>query len=176
MDDTDDILDIDSWFDDEIQSSIIFTIISCIIAIIAFLFLLFLWYKHEKLRKILSFYVTSSNTAEAAMYTPSCHWSDISLHLLSAVCLTLLLYVILKLLLWWCRQFGCYHVTLRYHRMRGPSTAIGIELSNLSEIVNVHIAQVKIPITLLSVHDADHHDYHLISGYITFWRFLSRFS
>ncbi len=47
---------------------------------------------------------------------------------------------------------------------RGPSTAIAIELSNLTEIVNVHIAQVKIPITLLSVHDADHHDYHVMSG------------
>ncbi len=63
MDDNDDILDIDSWFDDEIQSSMIFSFISCIIAIITFLFLLFLCYKHEKLRKILSFYLTSSNTA-----------------------------------------------------------------------------------------------------------------
>ncbi len=40
MDDTDDILEIDSWFNDEIQSSIIFIFISCIIAIIAFLLLL----------------------------------------------------------------------------------------------------------------------------------------
>ncbi len=47
---------------------------------------------------------------------------------------------------------------------RGPSTAIAIELSNLSEIVNFHIAQVKIQITLLSVHDANHHDYHVVSG------------
>ncbi len=44
------------------------------------------------------------------------------------------------------------------------STAIAIELSNLSEIVTVHIAQVKIPMTLLSVHNADHHDYHVVSG------------
>ncbi len=50
MDDTDDILDIDSWLDDEIQLSMIFNFISCIIAIIAFLFLLFLCYKHEQLR------------------------------------------------------------------------------------------------------------------------------
>ncbi len=48
---------------------------------------------------------------------------------------------------------------------RGSSTAIAIELSNLTEIVNVHIAQVNIPITLLSVHDADHHDYHVVSGH-----------
>ncbi len=44
---------------------------------------------------------------------------------------------------------------------KGPLTAIAIELSNLSEIVNV---QVKIPITLLPVHDVDHHDYHVVSG------------
>ncbi len=43
-------------------------------------------------------------------------------------------------------------------------TVIAIELSNLTEIVNLHIAQVKIRITLLSVHDADHHDYHVVSG------------
>ncbi len=44
MDDTEDILDIGSWFNDEIQSSMIFSFISCIIAIIAFIFLLFLCY------------------------------------------------------------------------------------------------------------------------------------
>ncbi len=93
MNDTDDILDIDSWFDDEIQSSMIFNFISCIIVLIAFLFLLFLCYKHGKLRKILSFYLTSSNTAEVAMDNPSCHRSDIYMYRLSAVCLTLLLYV-----------------------------------------------------------------------------------
>ncbi len=47
--DTDDILDIDSWFHDEIQSSMIFTFIFCISAIIAFIFLECLCYKHEKL-------------------------------------------------------------------------------------------------------------------------------
>ncbi len=47
---------------------------------------------------------------------------------------------------------------------RGTSTAIAIELTNLTEIVNVLIAQIKIPITLLSVHDADRHDYHVVSG------------
>ncbi len=44
MDDTEDILDIGSWFNDEIQSSMIFSFISCVIAIIAFIFLLFLCY------------------------------------------------------------------------------------------------------------------------------------
>ncbi len=41
---------------------------------------------------------------------------------------------------------------------------IAIELSNLSEIVNVQIRQVKIPITLISVHDVEHLEYHIIFG------------
>ncbi len=63
---------------------------------------------------------------------------------------------------------NCYNTTLHFHHMyghdRGPLTAVAIELSNLSEIVNVHIAQVKILITLLSVQDVDPHDYHVVSG------------
>ncbi len=102
------------------------------------------------------------------MDTPTCHRNNIYMYLLSAVCLTLLPYVILSILLQWYRQFCHYHTTLHFHRMhghdKGPSTAIAIELSNLSEIVNIHTTQVKIPITLLSVHDANHHDYHVASG------------
>ncbi len=119
MDDTDDILDIHSWFDDETQSSMIFIFISCIIAIVAFLFLLFLCYKHEKLRKILSFYLTNYNTADVAVYTPSYNRCNINMFLLSAVCLTLLLHVILKVLLRWYRQFHLYHTTLHFHCMHG---------------------------------------------------------
>ncbi len=59
---------------------------------------------------------------------------------------------------------------------RGPSTAITIELSNLTEIVNVHIAQVTIPITLLSVHDSEHYDYHVVIGCMIFSNFLNQFS
>ncbi len=99
MDDSDNILDIDSWFNDELQSSMIFIFISCLIALIAFVLLLFLCYKHEKIRKILTFYMMSSHTAVASTDTSPCHRSDLYMYLLSAVCLTLFLYVILKLLL-----------------------------------------------------------------------------
>ncbi len=82
MDEHDEILNIDSWFDDELQSSMIFIFISCIVAIIAFIFLVLLCYKHEKLRKILSFYLTTSNTAVAVADTPpACPESYISLFL-----------------------------------------------------------------------------------------------
>ncbi len=49
MDDNKDILDIDFWFDEDTESSMIFTFISCIIALVAFIFLIFLCFKHEKL-------------------------------------------------------------------------------------------------------------------------------
>ncbi len=112
MDKHDEILDIDSLFDDELQSSMIFNFISCIVSIIAFIFLIFLCYKHVKLHKILSFYLTTSNTVEAATdIRLTSSGSYILMYLFTAICLTL---------------------------------AIAIELSNLSEIVNVHIAQVKI--------------------------------
>ncbi len=97
---SDNILDIDSWFDDELQSSMIFIFSSCIIALIAFVFLLFLCYKHEKMRKILTFYMISSDMQHpAATDTSPCHRSDLYMYLLSTVCLTLLIYVILKILL-----------------------------------------------------------------------------
>ncbi len=76
MDETEDILDIDSWFDDEIQSSMIFIFISCIIALIAFVFLCF---KHEKLRMIMSIYMASPNNAAALSDNPTRHRSDIFL-------------------------------------------------------------------------------------------------
>ncbi len=62
-----DILDIDTWFDDDIQSSMIFVFISSIVSIIAFIFLIFLCYKHEKLRGMISYYFTTSNAVNAQM-------------------------------------------------------------------------------------------------------------
>ncbi len=41
MDNTDKLLDIDSWFDEDVESSMIFLFVSCIIAIFAFILLLF---------------------------------------------------------------------------------------------------------------------------------------
>ncbi len=136
--------------------SMIFIFISCLVSIIAFIFLIFLCYKHGKLRKIISYYLITSNAVEAAtdisMVTSG---SYILIYLLTAICLTLLLYIILKVLVKWYKQSHRYHTIIPFHRMqgheKGPLKTIAIELSNLSEIVNVQIAQVKIPITLLSV-------------------------
>ncbi len=50
-------LHIDSWFDEDAESSIIFIFVSCIIALLAFILLVFLCFKHEKLRKLISLYM-----------------------------------------------------------------------------------------------------------------------
>ncbi len=42
MDNTDKLLDIDSWFDEDAESNMIFIFVSCIIALLAFILLLFL--------------------------------------------------------------------------------------------------------------------------------------
>ncbi len=148
-----DILDIDTCFDDDIQSSMILIFIS-IVSIIAFIFLIFLCYKHEKLRRMISYYFTTSNVVNAQIdKTTAKEVSYIFIYLLITLCFVILLYVILKLFLKWYKQFQRYHTTLPFHGMhghnKGPLTTIAIEFSNLSEIVNVKIAQVRIPITLL---------------------------
>ncbi len=146
----------------------IFIFIFCIIAIIAFIFLLFLCFKPEKVSKILSIYMASPNNAAATINNPTRHRSDIFVYLLSFVCLMLLLYVILRAIFRCYKHFHQYHMTTYFFGAhghdKGPSTAIAIELSNLSEIIDVNIAHVNIPITLFSVHNTDHHDYHVVSG------------
>ncbi len=63
MDNTDDLLDIDSWFDDDAESSMIFISVSCIIAVVAFILLVFLCFKHDRLQKLISLYMTSPTFA-----------------------------------------------------------------------------------------------------------------
>ncbi len=53
MDENKDILDIDSWFNEDTEYSMIISFISGIIALVAFIFLIFLCFKHEKLRRFM---------------------------------------------------------------------------------------------------------------------------
>ncbi len=71
MDETEEILGIDSWFDDEIQSNMIIIFISCIIALIAFVFLILLCFNHDKLRKVMSIYMASPNNGAALSDNPT---------------------------------------------------------------------------------------------------------
>ncbi len=51
---TNEQLDIDSWFNEDAESSMIFIFVPCIIALLAFILLVFLYFKHKKLRKLIS--------------------------------------------------------------------------------------------------------------------------
>ncbi len=168
MDDNDNILDIDSWFDHDTQSSMIFTFIFCIIALVAFVFQIFLCFKHEKLWRFMSFYVASPTTVATSLDNTTCHRGDIFLYILSAICPLLLLYVVIISFIKFHRHFRRYHATKQFFcahgHDKGPSTAVALELSTLSEIIHVHIAHLYLPITLLSVHEIDHTQYYMVSG------------
>ncbi len=56
------------------------------------------------------------------------------------------------------------HFIWHHEHDKGPSTAIALELSTISEITHIHIAHLNIPITRLSVHENYHNAYYLVSG------------
>ncbi len=95
---TNEQLDIDSWFDEDVESSMIFIFVSCIIALLAFILLIFLCFKHEKLRKLISLYMASPQAVNAAALDSTCNTGNIFQYLLSAICILILLYAIVKII------------------------------------------------------------------------------
>ncbi len=161
-------LDIDSWFDEDAESSMIFIFVSCIIALLAFILLVFLCFKHEKLRKLISLYMASPQVVNAAALDSTCNTSNIFQYLFSATFILILLYAIVKMIIWGSQYFRRYqtttHFMCQHEHDKGPFTAIALELSTMSEITHVHFALLNIPITRLSVHETDHNAYYLVSG------------
>ncbi len=168
MKDNNDIHDIDSWFDDDAESSMIFIFLSCIIALIAFLLMLFLCFKHERLRKLLFLYIISPPTADAAEDNIHSNTGHILIYLLSIICILILAHAIIKSLTKGIRYFCCYQTTTyflcEHGHDKGPSAAIALELSTLLEITHVHIAHINIPITRLWILETDHNAYYVVSG------------
>ncbi len=79
----------------------------------------------------------------------------------------ILTYAIIKLLIHGCQHFHRYQTTTHFlcehGHDKGPSTAVALELSTMSEITLVLIAHLHIPITRLSVHETDHNTYYIVS-------------
>ncbi len=164
MDDNDDILDIDSWFDNDTESSMIFIFISCIVALVAFIFLIFLCFKHEKLQRFMSFYVASPTTVAASLDNATCNRGENFLYILSAVatlCTSQIIHQILQtfpstsyhhtfFLYIWTRQrtFDCCCPQAQYFAKNHPCPH----------------RHLYLPITLLSVHESDHNEYYMVSG------------
>ncbi len=165
---TNEQLDIDSWFDEDAESSMIFIFLSCIIALLAFILLVFLCFKHEKLRKLISLYMASTQVVNAAALDSTCNTGNIFQYLLFAICILILLYAIVKMIIRGSQYFRRYQTTTHFmcqqEHDKEPSTAIALELSTMSEITHVHIAHLNIPITRLSVNETDHNAYYLVSG------------
>ncbi len=165
---TNELLDIDSWFDEDAESSMIVKFVSCIIAIMSLTLLIFLYFKHEKLRKLISLYMASLQVVNATAVDTSCNTSNIFLYILSTICILILTYAIIKMIIRGCQYFRRYQTTTHFlcehGHDKGPSTAIALELSTMSEITHVHIAHLNIPITRPSVHETDHNAYYLVSG------------
>ncbi len=104
----------------------------------------------------------------AIMHTTSCSTSYIFLYILSTICILILTYAIVKLLIHGCQHFHQYQTTTHFlcehGHDKGPSTAVVLKLSTMSEITHVHIAHLNIPITRLSDHETDHNGYYIVSG------------
>ncbi len=113
-------------------------------------------------------YMASPQTVNAAMDNTTCNMGNIFVYILSAVCILLLTYAIIKLLIHGWRHFHRYQMTTHFlyehGHDKGPSSAVALELSTLSAIFHVHIVHVNIPITTLSVHETDHNAYHIVPG------------
>ncbi len=168
FDKANELLDIDSWFDEDAESSMIFIFVSCTIALLAFILLIFLCFKHEKLRKLISLYMASPQVVNAAASNTSCNTGNTFLYILSTICILILTYAIIKILIHGCQYFCRYQTTTHFlcehGHDKGPSTAIALELSTMSEITHVHIAHLNIPITNIPIPETDHNAYYLVSG------------
>ncbi len=105
---TNEQLDIDSWFDEDTESSMIFIFMSCIIALLAFILLVFLCFKHEKLRKLISLYMASPQVVNAAALDSTCNTGNIFQYLLSATWILILLYAIVKMIILGSQYFSRY--------------------------------------------------------------------
>ncbi len=151
---TNEQFDIDSWFDEDVESCMIFILVSCIIALLAFILLVFLCFKHEKLRKLISPYMASHQDVNAAALDSTCNTGNIFQYLLSAICILILLYAIVKIIMRGSHYIRRYQTTTHFmcqHKHdKGLSTAIALELSTMSEITHIHIAQYTYHHTICS--------------------------
>ncbi len=106
--------DIDSWFDEDAESSMIFIFVSCIIALLVFILLIFVCFKHEKLRKLISLYMASPQVVNAAAVDTSSNTGNIFQHILSTICILILTYAIIKMIIRGCQYFGRYQTTTHF--------------------------------------------------------------
>ncbi len=120
----------------------IFIFMSGIIALLAFIRQVFLCFKHEKLRKLISLYMASLQVVNATALDSTCNTGNIFQYLLSAICILILIYAIIKMIISGSQYFRRYrtttHFLCEYGHDKGPSTTIALELSTMSKITCPH--------------------------------------
>ncbi len=76
-----------------------------------------------------------SQNVNSAMDNTTCNTGNIFVYILSAVCILMITYVIIKLLIHGCRHFRHYQTTTHFlyehGHNKGPSTPVALELSTL---------------------------------------------
>ncbi len=112
--------------------------------------------------------MASPQVVNAAALDSTCNTGYIFQYLLSAICILILLYAIVKMIIRGSQYFHRYqtitHFMCEHEHDKGPSTVIALELSTMSEITHVYIAHLNIPITRLSVQETDHNAYYHVSS------------
>ncbi len=131
------------------------------------LWLSYFWFSCVSNKKLISLYMAGSQALNAAALNSTCNTGNIFQYLLSTICILILLYTIVKIIIqgshYFCRYQTNTHFMCQHENDKGPSTAIALELSTMSEITHVHITHLNIPITRLSVHETDNNAYYLVS-------------
>ncbi len=88
--------------------------------------------------------MASPQTVNAVALDSTCNTGNIFQYLLSAICILILLYAIVKMIIRGSHHFRRYqtttHFMCQHEHDKGHSTAIALELSTMSEIAHVHIA------------------------------------
>ncbi len=95
--------------------------------------------------------MASPQAVNAGALDSTCNTGNIFQYLLSAICILILLYAIVKMIIrgshYFRRNQTTTHFMCQHEHDKGPSKAIALELSTMLEITHVHIAHLNIPIT-----------------------------
>jgi len=157
----DDILELDAWFNTDMNYTMIFIFISSIVSVIAFIFLLFLCYKSGKFQYTLSYLLGAgtggANAQNIVNYTEVCAIHYLYFHLAVAIFVVAGVYIWINVIIKLYRHFRVYNTTLYFRRRsglaQGRNTSINLEFSNFNNTHTVHVATLRTPIALLSAID-----------------------
>ena len=154
---TSDILDVDSWFNSDMNFTMIFMFIASLISIVGLIFLIYMCYKNSKIAYGLSYLLGKSTIAEATKCSGDTRhygYDYLYVHIAFALIMVLIGYACLKAVMKLYRYYRVYNTVLFFKRDHGISlsriTSICLEFSNFQDSIVVHIGNMNTPIGLIS--------------------------